>query len=60
MEDHVEMQRKDSHLQAEERSLGRNLPSWTPEETNPADPLTLAFQHPEGKERRASVCGPAL
>ena len=54
MEDHVEMQREDSHLQAEEGSLGRNLPSWSSEETNPADHLILDFQHPEGVERSAS------
>ena len=54
MEDHVEMQREDSHLQAEERSLGRNLPSWSSEETNSADPLIVDFQHPEGEERSAT------
>ena len=38
------MQEEDDHVPTRERGLEQILPSWSSEENNPADTLTLDFQ----------------
>ena len=40
----VKTQEEDDHVQTRERGLEQILPSWSSEENNPADTLTLDFQ----------------
>ena len=40
----VKTQEEDDHVQTSESGLEQILPSWSSEENNPADTLTLDFQ----------------
>lgn len=42
-EDDVKRQGEDSHLQAKQRGVEQNLPSWPSEEMSPADILLSDF-----------------